>query len=143
MAAASELLAAAGVGLALGVRFNPLVALLGSVIAAALGSRKEQPRLAVAVIAAAWLIGDGTRVLVRALDASDGATVLASGGGPQAVWLAVGVWAMTSLLLGYVLPAWTGAFVGRRVTFGTGWLAAGVVAATVSGSIALLAGQLG
>ncbi len=139
----AELLSAAGVGLALGVRFNPLAAPLGAVIAAAIGSREGRTGLAALAVGVAWLLGDGLRVLAKVLDASDGTALLASGGGPQTVWLALSVWALGGLLLGYALPAWAGVFVGRRVTFGAGWLAAGAVAATASVGIALLAGQLG
>jgi hypothetical protein len=37
-------------------------------------------------------------------------------------------WAFTGLAFGYLLPAFAGAYVGRLVHRGTGWLAAGAVA---------------
>ncbi len=128
-----------GVGLAL--QFNPLVSLVGAVVAAALLTRGEWMGIGAVVVGAAWLLGDGLRVATRAHDVIEGVgTPLAEG--VVAAWVALVFWAVGGLLIGYVVPAWAGSFVGRRVTHGTGWLAAGLVAASVSAALATLAGQL-
>ncbi len=134
-------LAAAVTGLALAVSFNPMASLVGAALAAALLARAERPGAGIVVLAAAWLLGDGLRVLARARDAFDGVGPLVPGA-PVATWVALGLWALGGALVGYALPAWAGAFVGRRVTHGTGWLAAATIAAVSSAGLAVLAGTL-
>ena len=120
-------------GWQLGISFTPLTSLVGSVVAAVLLARRPGPlrwTLALAVLGGSWLLGDGFAVLAHAR------RLLASGAEPDpAQWLALLLWLALGFGLGYVLPAWAGAFVGRRVTWGTGWIAAGVVAASVSGLV--------
>jgi hypothetical protein len=64
-----------------------------------------------AVLFAGWALGDGIRLV-------------ASGGSEP--YLAA--WALTGLGIGYVLPALAGAYVGRQVHRGTGYLSAGAIA---------------
>jgi uncharacterized membrane protein len=87
---------------------------------------------ACAAMAATWYLGGGSRLIDRV----GGAIESARGGSPLALAGLV-VAAVMGLTLASGIAAWAGAFVGRRVTFGTGWASAGVVAATVS--VALLA----
>jgi len=47
-------------------------------------------------------------------------------------------WAVVGLFVGYVLPMLAGVYVGRRVTHGTGWLAAGSIAVAASLAVATL-----
>lgn len=116
-------------GLMLASAFNPVFSVLGSAAAAMLLARKPGPVRLVAggvVLLAAWAIGDGLAL-----------SAVSSASEPSAsVTLAVAV--VGSMALGYALPAWAGVYVGRRVTFGTGWLSAAVVAATVSGALSAI-----
>lgn len=135
---------AVAAGLELAVRFNPLAALVGATIAAVLaGTRTDSSShsrtgLALGVLLLAWLIGDGFRVLALARDVVDSVGGLM--GGPRSVeWTAIATWALGGLAIGYILPAWTGIFVGRRVTHGTGWLAAGSTTLAAAGAIVALA----
>jgi hypothetical protein len=133
-------------GLGFAVQFNPLVALVTVVVAAALSGYPRAPlersRWAVLIVAIGWLIGDGLRVLGRARDVFDGVTSLAPGAPPWPAWLTLAIWAVGSLALGYALPALVGATVGRRVTHGTGWLAAAGVAAGLSFALSVLVGAV-
>lgn len=132
-------------GLALAISFNPLFALLGSTLAAALAGVRSASHArvawAVAVLASCWLVGDGLGVLAFALDVGDsvGGRASAAAG---ADWTAIALWAVGGLAVGYALPTWAGVFVGRRVTHGTGWLAAGSTAATACGALIALAALL-
>lgn len=128
--------AAAWAGMVLGVQVNPVASVAGAALAAALATA-HRTWAAAFVLCGAWLIGDGAQVFVRATGALAGPGLVA--GGPDAQWVALGLWALTGVAVGYVLPAWAGAFVGRRVTYGTGWLAAAAVAATASGALGALA----
>ena len=123
-------------GLALGLQFNPIAAIIGAVVAAALAGYPGAPRVRVAwawlVLAAAWAIGDGIRVV--------GAVTAEPRYRP--VYLAVVMWSLVGFALGYALPALSGMFVGRRVTHGTGWLSAAAVALSVSLALAVLAPRL-
>jgi hypothetical protein len=120
-------------GWQLGISFNPLTSLVGAVVAAVLLARRPGPlrwALGLAVLGGSWLLGDGLAILAHARE------LLAAGAEPDpAQWLALALWVVLGFGFGYVLPAWAGTFVGRRVTWGTGWIAAGVVAASVSGLV--------
>ncbi len=117
------------VGLASGLQFDPVAAVAGSALAAALtGSRVPRQRrtwTSVAVVVAVWLAADGARVAFTAVRGA------ATAGG----WAALAVWALSALLVGYTLPCVVGAYVGRQVTRGTGWLSAIVVAVMVCGAL--------
>jgi hypothetical protein len=131
-------------GVTLGLSFNPLAVVVGSVLAAVVGAfvarRDGSPGWWLAVATFAWVLGDGLRV------AGAGAALLRTGVGllgpsapAWAAWLLLATWAVTGLAAGYVLPAGLGVAVGRRVHFGTGWLAAGAVAAAASLAVVVIA----
>lgn len=135
-------------GLRFGVAYNPLTAAVASGSAAALAGRPlgraRREAEAVGAVVAGWLLGDGLRVLGRARDLHDGVAVRALGGAPEwAGWAFVASWAVVSLVVGYAAPAAAGAAVGRRVTRGTGWLAAAAVAVALTLAISSGAGSLG
>jgi len=132
-----QLAHAASYGLQLALQYNPLAALVGATLAAALFAPRDRVALrriwGSSAVVIAWLLGDGLRVIARTRDVYDGFTVAASARGSVAIdYAALIVWAGVGLVIGYVLPAWAGTFVGRRVTHGTGWLAAGSIALTAS-----------
>ncbi len=136
----TELASAAGAGLLLGIQFNPVASVVGAAVAAGLfAAGRAVP--AIVVLLGAWLLGDGARLLARATDAIAGPGLVE--GGIEAQWAVLALWALGGFALGYALPTWAGTFVGRRVTHGTGWLAAGAVAATASGALSMLSGALG
>lgn len=117
--------------------FNPLVSLLGAVVAAVLWTRaRSWPGIAVSwfVLLVAWFVADGV-LLVAMLDRS-----AAAGGSDHPLLIAGG---LAALSIGYLLPAWSGAFVGRRVTRGSGWMSAAVVALGASGAVSAIAARLG
>ncbi len=120
-------------GITLAISFNPLFALVGATAAAALAGRRkashEQRFWAGSLLVGAWLVGDGLRILARARDAHDGVGRMLPESPMWADWTLLATWALIGLTVGYGIPAWAGAFAGRRVTHGTGWLAAGSVAA--------------
>jgi hypothetical protein len=133
--------AALGDGLQLAVGYNPLVALVGAIVAAVIMSRSTAPAptlIGWSVLAGFWWFGDGVLIL-QALGSEVGAWVAL--GAPALVGAAI--WAVGGFALGYALPAWAGSFVGQRVTWGTGWASAGVFAAMVSGLVATLTGAIG
>lgn len=147
MTASGQALAALGEGLSLGVQFNPLASMLASTIAAALvgfpRASDDRRWYAGLVLALGWLAGDGLRVLGHARDYLDGLwQPLAGATLPWVGWVLLAAWAFVTLGLGYVLPALIGATVGRRVTHGTGWLAAGAVAVGASAAISAIVGGL-
>ncbi|MBU4557502.1 MAG: hypothetical protein KJ747_11605 [Actinobacteria bacterium] len=87
----------------------------------------------ISALVSAWLIGDGMRIIARARDVYDSyAHLISPDETTAAAYTALALWALLGILIGYVFPAWAGAFVGRRVAHGTGWLAAGSVAVGVS-----------
>lgn len=133
MNAAVGLAGVLALGIALGLQFNPLAATIGAVVAAVLYGFPKAPEsrrpIAVAVLALAWLVGDGVRI---------GASLASSPPKGWPDWVALAARALTSALVGYLLPAAAGAIVGRRVTRGTGWLSAGAVALTVAGALSLV-----
>jgi hypothetical protein len=123
-------------GLALGLQFNPVAAAIGAVAAAALAGFPGAPRArtvwAWVVLAVAWAVGDGVRVV----------GMLAAEPRYAPAYLSVVAWSLVGFAVGYALPAAVGMFVGRRVTRGTGWLSAGAVALTVSLALVALAPRL-
>lgn len=126
-------------GLATGVAFNPAFSLVGAAVAAGLyGFPKASRRnlaWAVAALLAAWLLGDGFRVMGRLQD-----TLAGSAGMPAwAAYTLLAGWALAGLAFGYAAPAALGAYVGRQVVRGTGWLSAGFVACLTSAGLASLA----
>jgi hypothetical protein len=125
----SDLLKPILLGFASGLQFNPLVAVIGPAAAAGLmghpKARYQRMWPGVAVVVAAWLAGDGFRVLFAA----------AHGGSTAGGWAALALWAVVGLAVGYAAPAAAGAYVGRSVTHGTGWLSAIFVAALVAGAL--------
>jgi hypothetical protein len=135
------------VGLSLGVSFDPVTALAGSVGAAAVGAwsarRGGRAPWWIAIAVAAWVIGDAVGIAAQAGAVARGASPLLGAAAPTwAGALLIVVWAASGLALGYLVPAALGVEVGRRVTFGTGWLAAAAVAATVCLAFAAIAGPL-
>lgn len=138
----ADLIEALRAGIALAAAFNPVFALIGAVAAAcvlATGRGVRRMFAGWSLLAAVWLVGDGMRVVASARDLYDGAGLLL----PSApVWsnvVAVVLWGAGGLLVGYALPAWAGAFAGRRVTMGTGWLTAGAVSVGLSLALAAAA----
>ncbi|MDZ4167186.1 MAG: hypothetical protein U1E08_05790 [Coriobacteriia bacterium] len=141
MIEAGAALAAALEGIRLAVQFNPLVAIVTAAVASAVSGYPRAPRerrhRTELIVAVGWLLGDGLRVLGRARDVYDGV------GAPDwSAWTVLALWALGSLFLGYVLPVLAGTAVGRRVTHGTGWLAAAAVAAGLSAAISAAVGAL-
>lgn len=131
----------------LGLQFNPVFAVVGAAVAAGLVGYPRAPRghgfWAGVAIVVAWLAGDGLRVLARARDAYDGVALIASGSPVWATVLLFALWALVSVAVGYLLPAWAGVTVGRRVTHGTGWLAAMAIAVGASLGLSSLVAALG
>jgi len=131
-----------GVGLA--AQYNPLVALVTAVLACVLAgyprATRERQHMSELVIAVGWLLGDGLRILGHGRDLYDGIAVT---GSDWVAWGTLVVWAAGSLALGYLLPVFVGTTVGRRVTHGSGWLAAGGMAAASSAAITALVAALG
>lgn len=131
-------LAALAAGVAFGLSFNPLTAVVASAVAAFdAGTKKATAATMVrstVVLVVGWLVGDGFRAMAWARDMLD-----ADGGGePLVIVLAAVAWAVVGFVVGYVLPAATGAFVGRRVTVGTGRLAAASVAVGMTLALSIL-----
>ncbi len=120
------MLAQIAAGAALGLQFAPLYAAATAALAAALAGYRKAPRyrpwLAGAVVAAGWAVGDGIRIA----------------GSSEAVPVLV-AWAIAGLVVGYGLPALAGAYVGRQVHRGTGYLSAALVAIMFVSALATLA----
>lgn len=116
-------------GVATGLQFNPLSAAVSSTIAAALVGYKRAPRSrvwwAAGVVLVGWAVGDGIRLA--------GATA-------EPGYLLA--WALAGIAVGYTLPTLAGAYVGRQVHRGTGWLSAGTVALMVVPAMSIVAGAL-
>lgn len=133
-------------GVCFAFQFNPIVALVTAVVAAAFNGYPKATRnrmwRAGFALAIGWVIGDGLLILGRARDFADGAIAIGSGGPAWAGWVTLAIWVLGSLGIGYVAPALVGGAVGRRVTVGTGWLAAAVVAGTLVLSVSAAVGAL-
>lgn len=129
----SAWLQAALEGVRFGLQFNPLAVLVGSVLAAALVGYPSAPRSrwfwAFVLLLGAWVIGDGVGIL----------SSLPSGPVSPMRWWGTAVMALVSLGVGYVLPAAAGAYVGRHVKHGTGWLSAMAVAGMLAGAFIVIA----
>lgn len=143
MSELSSLLTALLGGVRGGLHPNPLIGVITAALAAALmGAPKtprERERYAWVVLVVGWLIGDGLWVLGRTRDLYDGVGRLLEAAQPiWADWVTIAVWALVSLTVGYVVPVLLGKTVGRRVTHGTGWLAAGSVAVMASLTLSTL-----
>lgn len=133
-------------GVRLGMAYNPVFGIGGALAAAALLGYPRAPRerrfWAGAVLVVAWLAGDGLQVLGRTRDVVDGVGAFAHVAPTWAAYMLLAAWALISLGLGYLAPAWAGIVVGRRVTHGTGWLAAMAIAVGASLGISTLVASL-
>ena len=113
-------------GIAAGLRFHPVFAAVAAALAAGLAGYRRAPRSrtwwAAGVLLAGWAVGDGIRIAA------------ATGRAPYLI-----AWALTGLAVGYVLPALAGAYVGRQVHKGTGFLSAIAVALMVVAALTALA----
>jgi len=113
----------------MGLQFNPLAAAASSALAAAISGYKSAPRgtpwWSAAILLSGWAVGDGIRLA-----------------GAIQLPVYVAAWAVVGLLFGYVAPAVAGAYIGRRVHIGTGWLAAGAVALMLAPALSVLGGAL-
>jgi hypothetical protein len=127
---AGTLLVALGKGTALGLHFNVIVAAATSALAAGLSGHRRAGRAGLAwsagVLLCGWLVGEGLRLAGLA---STGAVIAG--------------WALAGLGFGYVLPTVTGAYVGRLVHKGTGYLSAAMVAATIVPALASIGATVG
>ena len=116
-------------GVAAGLQFNPLFAAVTAALAAALSGFRRAPRtrvwISAVVVVAGWVVGDGIRIA-----ATSGATAY------------LAAWALTGLAVGYGLPAFAGAYVGRQVHKGTGYLSAAAVAVMLVGALSVLSDPL-
>lgn len=134
----SDLAAAIGAGFQLGAAFNPLASLIGAVLAAAIiatGRGWRRVAAGVAVLVLGWMVGDGWILIESGRAIAEGNPLVVQAE-PWASWTALGIWGAAGLLIGYGVPALAGAYAGRRVVWGTGWLTAGSLAAAVSAAIA-------
>jgi hypothetical protein len=141
----SQTLGALQAGGLLAAAYNPVFAGVFSAICAVLCSRpgkRGRMLLGVSVLVAGWLLGDGMRAVASARDLADSTGALLPDYSTALNWVSIAMWAVLGFGVAYAFPAWAGAFVGRRVTFGTGWLAAVVVSATCSGLVAMLVARL-
>ncbi len=129
-------------GFELAIRFNPVFAVVGATAAAALAGRRNAPHehrfWAGSLLVGAWLVGDGMRIIARARDLYDGVTRLDPTLPVWGDWTTLALWAVLGITIGYGIPAWAGAFAGRRVTHGTGWLTAGTIAVATALAISTL-----
>jgi hypothetical protein len=116
-------------GVAAGLQFHPIYAAAAAALAAGLAGYRRAPRSrvwwAAAVLIAGWALGDGIRI---------------AGSSGTAAYLTA--WAVTGLVIGYVLPALAGAYVGRQVHRGTGYLSAGAVAIMLVVAISAVAAPI-
>ena len=135
-------------GLRFGAAYNPLVAAIAAAIAAGVSGYPRAPRErrieALGIVVFGWVLGDGLRILGHARDLYDGIATAALAGAPEwSGWVFIAAWALVSLGLGYVMPMLVGSAVGRRVTQGTGWLAAAVLAVALTVAVSAGVGALG
>lgn len=134
-------------GLRFALEYNPLAAVITVAFAAGISGYPRAPRErrfeALGIAALGWLLGDGLRVLGHARDLYDGVAEAALAGAPAwAGWAFLVAWAVISIAIGYIGPMLVGASVGRRVTHGTGWLAAAGVAVALTLAISAGTGAL-
>lgn len=137
----SDALEALRAGGALAGEYNAVFAAVFAAVAAMLLARAGGVGgliSGIAVLLVGWLIGDGMRTIAWARDLADGSGTLLPESPLWANVTAIVVWGAGSLAVGYALPAWAGAFVGRRVTWGTGWIAAAAVSASFSATVLML-----
>jgi hypothetical protein len=117
-------------GVASGFLFHPIYAAVAAALAAGLagyrGAPRSRPWWATAVVVVGWVLGDGIRIA-----------------GSPGTNVELAVWACTGLAIGYALPAYAGAYIGRQVHKGTGYLSAGVVALMLVSAFSALAGPVG
>jgi len=136
MTDAGVLAGAVAEGGRLALAYNPLASVLAAVGAGLLagfrGARRWHGALAALAVLGCWALGDGAAV-AGALAAASARTHPAVGS-----MLAIGVWASGGLVIGYAAPAAVGVFVGRRVFFGTGRLAAASVGLGTALALAVL-----
>jgi hypothetical protein len=116
-------------GAALGLQFHLVFAAVTAAGAAAIAGYRRAPRsrswLAAGVVLTGWAAGDGVRIA----GSSAGIAVLVP-------------WALAALAIGYALPAAAGAYVGRQVHRGTGYLSAAVVALMFVSTLSAVAGPI-
>ncbi len=134
-------------GVQLGIQYNPVFGIGGAIAASALLGYPRAPRerrfWAGAALVVAWLVGDGLQIIGRARDVFDGVGAFAHTTPAWAAYVLLATWALVTAAVGYVAPAWLGIHVGRRVTHGTGWLAAMAIAVAASLGVSTLAASLG
>jgi len=148
MGPGAEFARALAPGFALAVQFNPLASLAASIATAVIAgfpkARVSDTRWGALVLALGWLLGDGTRIAGHLSSVAEGASTLAPVSlSPWTAWVVLGAWALGGLAVGYVLPASVGVTVGRRVTWGTGRLAAAATAGGSAAAIIALAAAVG
>jgi len=134
----SDPIGAVLIGASLAAAYNPVLGALTAALTAALWAKpgiRRRETAGYVVLAAGWLLGDGMRVIAAARDLSEHADSLLPEASRATSAMALVVWGLGGLALGYALPAWAGAFVGQRVTWGTGWIAAIAVSLSVSAAI--------
>lgn len=144
MPSLADISVSAVAGVRLAFAFHPMFALVGAVGAAILWTLARDIRRSLwgfAIATSAWVVGDGAHISerLRGLVAATGRAADPLAAGDVTKWLALSIWALGGLSIGYLLPAWLGAFAGRRVTHGTGWLSAIAVATGASLALSALA----
>lgn len=141
MTDAGVLVRAVADGWRLALAYNPLASGLAAVSAGLLagfrGARYWHVALAAVAVFGTWALGDGAAV------AGALATAGSSVRGEAESALTLGVWVTGGLVLGYAAPAAAGVFVGRRVFFGTGRLAAASVGLGTALALVMVSGALG
>ena len=147
VAIATHVTSALWKGVLLGLQYNPVFGIIGAVVAAAVLGYPKAPRerrfWAGAAIVVTWLVGDGLMIVGRTREAFDGLGSFAQMTPAWVVYILLAAWAVVAVCVGYIAPAWAGIIVGRRVTHGTGWLAAIAIAVGVSLGISSLIAGLG
>lgn len=141
MMGASALASAAAEGWRLALAYNPLASALAAIAAGLVAGFPAAGRwhraLATAAVLGGWSLGDGAAVAGALATAASGARLEA------AETLAIAAWAVGGLALGYAVPAAVGVFVGKRVFFGTGRLAAASVGLGVSLALTVVVHAIG
>ena len=112
------------------IAVEPAYAASGAALAAAVVARKGGPirwAVALTVIAGTWYVAGGGAAVALVHGGA-----LAAGMGTAELWASSALAAVAGCAWVAGIPAGAGAFVGRRVTLGTGWASAAVIAATVA-----------